>query len=68
VTDDIPVMLLDGLGGLADDNLRTLIDYLEDRAEFLVFTTHPENTTFEDHTIDPTEWSVVSPESNTVSN
>jgi hypothetical protein len=53
---------LDGLGGLADDNLGTLIDYLEDRAEFLVFTTHPENTAFEDHTIDPTEWSVVSPE------
>jgi chromosome segregation ATPase len=62
VTDDVPVMLLDGLGGLADDNLGTLIDYLEDRAEFLVFTAHPENTAFEEHTIDPTEWSVVSPE------
>ena len=62
ITDDVPVMLLDGLGGLADDNLQTLIDYLEDRAEYLVFTTHPENTAFEQHTIDPTEWSVVSPE------
>ncbi|MCY4730023.1 ATPase [Natronomonas gomsonensis] len=60
-TDDIPVMLLDGLGGLADENLQTLIQYLEDRVDFLVFTTYPETTSFEANTIDPREWSVVSP-------
>ncbi|WP_336001907.1 archaea-specific SMC-related protein [Halorientalis halophila] len=61
VTEDVPAMLLDGLGGLADQNLQTLIQYLEDRVEFLVFTTYPETTSFEANTIDPREWSVVSP-------
>lgn len=56
----VPVMLLDGLGGLADENLRTLVDYLEERTSFLVLTTYPENTSFGDWEIDPQEWSVVS--------
>jgi len=60
VTDDIPIMLLDGLGGLADGNLQTLIEYLGDRVEYLVFTTYPENTQFEGHTIEPGDWAVVS--------
>ena len=59
---DVPIMLLDGLGGLADQNLQTLVEYLDERVEYLVFTTYPENTQFEGHTIEPTEWSVVSPE------
>lgn len=62
VAADVPLMLLDGLGGLADDNLGTLIDYLADRAEFLVFTTYPETTRVEENTIDPAEWTVVSRE------
>jgi chromosome segregation ATPase len=61
VANEVPIMLLDSLGGLADENLRTLIEYLSDRVEFLVFTTYPENTQFESHTIEPAEWSVVSP-------
>ncbi|WP_312910278.1 archaea-specific SMC-related protein [Natronosalvus caseinilyticus] len=56
----VPVMLLDGLGGLADENLRTLVDYLEERTTFLVLTAYPENTSFGDWEIDPQEWSVVS--------
>lgn len=60
VADDVPIMVLDGLGGLADDNLQTLIEYLSDRVEYLVFTTYPENASVEGHTIDPTEWTVVS--------
>lgn len=66
VTDEIPVMLLDSLGGFADDNLQTLVEYLQSRAEFIVFTTYPENTTFEGNTIDPTDWDVVSPDANPV--
>lgn len=62
VTDDVPVMILDGIGGLADDNVQTLVEYLEARTEMLVYTTYPENTTFEEHTIDPSEWDVVSHE------
>lgn len=58
--DDVPVLLLDNLGGLADDNLRTLISYLEDRAEYLVFTTYPEHEGFGGNIIDPTSWDVVS--------
>ena len=64
VTDDVPIMLLDGLGGLADQNLQTLIEYLSERVQYLVFTTYPENTQFEAHTIEPGEWSVVSPKTN----
>jgi chromosome segregation ATPase len=62
VADDVPIMLLDGLGGLADENLQTLIEYLSDRVEYFVFTTYPENTAIESNTIDPSDWSVVSPD------
>lgn len=64
VTDDVPIMLLDGLGGLADENLQTLIEYLDGRVEHLLFTTYPENTEFEGNTIDPQNWTVVSSEVN----
>jgi len=62
VTNDVPIMILDGIGGLADDNVRTLVEYLEARTEMLVYTTYPENTKFEEHTIDPSGWDVVSHE------
>jgi chromosome segregation ATPase len=60
VAEDVPIMLLDGLGGLADDNLRELVEYLSENVDYLVFTAYPENSPVEDHTIDPTDWSVVS--------
>jgi len=58
VGETVPVMLVDGVGGLADDNLHTLVDYLQDRAEYLVFTVYPEYTSFDGTEIDPSEWEV----------
>lgn len=63
VTDRTPTILLDELGALDDSNLSRLVDYLSDRSCFLVATAYPENTTFEDHEISPTEWEVVPPAS-----
>lgn len=60
VGDTVPVLLVDGVGGLADDNLHTLVEYLRDRAEYLVFTVYPEYAAFEGSEIDPTEWDVAS--------
>lgn len=60
VADRVPVLVLDGLSGLADGNLHTLVDYLDGRAEYLVVTAHPEHTSFDGHRIDPGEWTVVS--------
>jgi len=60
VADRVPVLVLDGLSGLADGNLHTLVDYLDGRAEYLVVTAHPEHTSFDGHRIDPAEWTVVS--------
>lgn len=60
VAERVPIILLDQLGALADDNLRALARYLEDRAEYLVLTAYPENSLFGDHRIDPGEWEVVS--------
>ncbi|MDS0222815.1 ATPase [Haloarcula sp. S1AR25-5A] len=58
VDETIPLMLVDGLGGLDDDNLHTLIEYLQQETEYLVFTAYPEYTAFDGHEIDPTEWTV----------
>ncbi|WP_265108567.1 archaea-specific SMC-related protein [Halosolutus halophilus] len=62
VDEAVPIMLVDGVGSLADENLQTLVEYLDDRTEYLVFTTYPEHTTSEGRTIDPTTWSVASRE------
>lgn len=61
VADRTPIILLDQLGGLADENLRILVDYLEDRTRYLVLTMYPENSAFGDNEISPTSWDVVSP-------
>jgi hypothetical protein len=60
VDEFVPAILLDRLGGLADDNLGTLVEYLRDRTEFLVLTAYPENEIVDGWEINPTEWSVVS--------
>lgn len=60
VGDDVPALLLDGLGGLSDESLNTLVEYLEDRAKMLVLTAYPENETLGDWEINPADWSVVS--------
>lgn len=60
VAEDVPVMLVDGLGGLDAENQGALISYLDDRADYLVFTAYPEYAGPADHAIDPGRWSVVS--------
>lgn len=61
VGDVTSVMLLDQLGGLADDNLVTLANYLDGLTESLVLTAYPENTSVGDNRIDPTEWKIAKP-------
>ncbi|WP_049899680.1 archaea-specific SMC-related protein [Natrinema sp. J7-1] len=63
VDERVPVLLLDGLGGLASDNLRTLVDYLRDRAAYLVLTAYPEHEGFDGHELSPADWQVVSHDS-----
>jgi DNA repair exonuclease SbcCD ATPase subunit len=58
VGDAVPLLLVDGLGGLDDDNLHTLIEYLQLGTEYLVFTAYPEYTAFDGREIDPTQWTV----------
>lgn len=62
VADRVPVMLLDGMGGLADENLQTLVDYLADRVQYLVFTAYPEHDAFAGNEVEPDGWEVVSAE------
>ncbi|WP_318567013.1 archaea-specific SMC-related protein [Salinigranum marinum] len=60
VAERVPVLLLDGLGGLAGDNLDLLVEYLTDRAEYLVLTAYPEHGDFDGHELSPSDWDVVS--------
>lgn len=60
VAEDVPVILLDRLGALSDENLHLLVEYLRDRAPYLVFTAYPEYETFDAHEITPATWQVVS--------
>ncbi len=54
----VPVMLVDGVGGLDEANLRTLVDYLRDRTEYLVFTAYPEYAGIDGQEIDPADWTI----------
>jgi chromosome segregation ATPase len=54
----LPLLLVDDLGGLADDSLHTLLSYLEGQTEYLVFTAYPEYTAFDGREISPGEWTV----------
>jgi DNA repair ATPase RecN len=60
VAADVPVILLDRLGALSDENLHILVEYLRDRAAYLVFTAYPEYDAFDAHEISPETWRVVS--------
>lgn len=59
VGDVTPVVLLDRIGGLSDGNLATLADSLDDLTRILILTAYPENTSFGENRIDPTDWTVV---------
>lgn len=60
VGERVPVMLLDGLGGLASGNLQILVEYLADRTEYLVLTAYPEYEGFDGNELSPSDWQVVS--------
>ncbi|KZX46301.1 archaea-specific SMC-related protein [Haloarcula sp. K1] len=60
VDERVPAILIDGISQLSSDNLRYLLEYLEDTSEMLVTTAYPEAGDFEGTTVDPTEWDVVS--------
>lgn len=59
VDERVPVVLLDGVGGLSGENLGTLVEFLRGRAPYLVTTAYPEQDTFQGHSVDPAEWAVV---------
>jgi DNA repair exonuclease SbcCD ATPase subunit len=56
VAEIVPVLLVDGVGDLADDNLHTLVEILRERAKYLVFTVYPEYAAFDGREIDPSDW------------
>ncbi|MFB6108353.1 MAG: archaea-specific SMC-related protein [Haloplanus sp.] len=60
VADRVPVMLLDGLGALASENIELLVDYLADRVEYVVLTAYPEYGGFVGNELSPADWQVVS--------
>lgn len=60
VADRVPCILVDEIGGLAGDNLRALVAYLSDRAEYVVTSAYPETGEFDGRTITPETWDVVS--------
>jgi wobble nucleotide-excising tRNase len=60
VADATPVMLVDGVGGLAETNLHTLVESLRERTEYLVFTAYPEHSAVDGHEIDPAAWTIAS--------
>lgn len=64
VGERVPVMLLDGLGGLASDNLQMLVEFVAGRTEYLVLTAYPEHADFDAHELSPTDWQVVSRDPN----
>jgi len=63
VGERLPVLLLDGLGGLASDNVQILVEYLAERTEYLVLTAYPEYEGFDGHELSPSDWRVVSHDS-----
>ncbi|MCD2200943.1 chromosome segregation protein SMC [Halobacterium sp. KA-4] len=62
VSERVPCILLDGIGQLAAEHIRHMIDYLEDTTEILVTTAYPEAGSFDGRTISPDNWEVISSE------
>jgi len=60
VADVSPFLLVDRVGGLADDNRRALVEYLRGTADYLVVTTYPEHDTGRGNELDPSQWQVAS--------
>jgi DNA repair exonuclease SbcCD ATPase subunit len=60
VAERVPCMLLDDVGGLASENLRTLVDYLSAHTEYVVTTAYPEAGEFGGTVLSPNDWDIVS--------
>jgi hypothetical protein len=60
VTQRVPVILLDSVGGLAGEHLRRLVDYLESSTEAVVTTAYPEQGMLVESVLSPENWQVVS--------
>lgn len=60
VNERVPCILLDGIGQLAAEHIRNMIDYLENTTEILVTTAYPEAGSFDGKTISPDGWQVIS--------
>jgi DNA repair exonuclease SbcCD ATPase subunit len=60
VTQRVPVILLDSVGGLAGEHLRRLVDYLESSTEAVVTTAYPEQGMLGESVLSPENWQVVS--------
>lgn len=53
-----PFILVDQVGGLAEQNLEILVDFLYSETSHLVFTSYPEYGTIDANAIDPDGWVV----------
>jgi chromosome segregation ATPase len=60
VANRVPLLLLDGVGGLAGENLSQLVEYLESAGPMVVTTAYPEQGGFGESILSPNEWQVVS--------
>lgn len=58
LTEVTPMLLVDRVGGLDEANLRTLVEYLQERTEYLVFTAYPAFESLDANVIDPEAWAV----------
>lgn len=58
VSEISPFILVDRVGGLAEHNLHTLVDYLRKETEYVVFTTYPEHRELDGHAIKPEKWKI----------
>ena len=56
VSKSVPCLLIDGIGQLASEHLRNLIEYLEGSTDRLITTAYPEAGTFDTVTISPDQW------------
>lgn len=67
VADRVPAILLDDMGSLSGGRIQSLVEYLNDEAEYLVTTAYPESGDFQGNAILPSEWDVVSDRTATAS-
>lgn len=57
-----PLLLVDQVGALAEHNLHTLVEYLRNRTQYLIFTAYPAFDAPDATLIEPSSWAVASSE------